>query len=207
MADNVAITPGTGATVAADEVAGALHQRVKISVGADGTAADWEGLVSNYIARPSGNFTRPSDTTAYASGDLVANSVTAGSVDAVSIAVARASGGTGSIRRALLRKSGTGITNSIFRIHLYEADPSTVTNGDNGAWSTSGVADYLGAIDVVIDRAFTDGAAGEGVPLAGGEINFDLTGTANVYALLEARGAYTPASAEVFTIELEVLQN
>jgi hypothetical protein len=82
-----------------------------------------------------------------------------------------------------------------------------VTNGDNGAWSTSGVADYLGAIDVVIDRAFTDGAAGEGVPLAGGEINFDLTGTANVFALLEARAAYTPGNAEVFTIELEVLQN
>jgi hypothetical protein len=137
----------------------------------------------------------------------VANSTTAGSVDAVSIAVARTSGGTGSIRRALLRKSGTSVTNAIFRIHLYEADPATVTNGDNGAWNTSGVADYLGAIDVVIDRAFTDGAAGEGVPLAGGEINFDLTATSNVFALLEARAAYTPGNAEVFTIELEVLQN
>jgi hypothetical protein len=41
MADNVAITPGTGATVAADDIGGVLHQRVKISVGADGTAADW----------------------------------------------------------------------------------------------------------------------------------------------------------------------
>lgn len=37
MADNVAITPGMGATVAADEIAGALHQRVKITIGADGT--------------------------------------------------------------------------------------------------------------------------------------------------------------------------
>lgn len=37
MADNVSITPGVGATVAADEIAGALHQRVKITVGADGT--------------------------------------------------------------------------------------------------------------------------------------------------------------------------
>ena len=40
MADNVDITPGAGATVAADLVASALHQRVKLSLGADGVAAD-----------------------------------------------------------------------------------------------------------------------------------------------------------------------
>lgn len=40
MADNIAVTPGSGATVAADEVGGALYQRVKLAVGADGAAAD-----------------------------------------------------------------------------------------------------------------------------------------------------------------------
>jgi hypothetical protein len=40
MADNVGYTPGTGATVAADDIAGVLHQRVKIGVGADGVAVD-----------------------------------------------------------------------------------------------------------------------------------------------------------------------
>jgi len=40
MADNIGYTPGSGATVAADEVGGALHQRVKLSIGADGAAAD-----------------------------------------------------------------------------------------------------------------------------------------------------------------------
>lgn len=40
MPDNVDIIPGTGATVAADLVGGVLHQRVKLSVGADGVAAD-----------------------------------------------------------------------------------------------------------------------------------------------------------------------
>ncbi len=40
MADNVDITPGTGATVAADLISGALHQRMKISQGADGSATD-----------------------------------------------------------------------------------------------------------------------------------------------------------------------
>lgn len=40
MADNVDITPGSGATVAADEIGGVLYQRFKPSVGDDGTAAD-----------------------------------------------------------------------------------------------------------------------------------------------------------------------
>lgn len=37
MADNVNVTEGSGKTIAGDEIAGAIHQRVKITVGADGT--------------------------------------------------------------------------------------------------------------------------------------------------------------------------
>lgn len=40
MADNVGYTPGTGATIAADEIAGVLHQRVKVGIGGDGVATD-----------------------------------------------------------------------------------------------------------------------------------------------------------------------
>lgn len=40
MADNLAITQGTGTTIAADDIGGVLHQRVKISQGADGAATD-----------------------------------------------------------------------------------------------------------------------------------------------------------------------
>jgi hypothetical protein len=40
MADNVGYTPGSGATVAADDIGGVLFQRVKPSVGVDGSAVD-----------------------------------------------------------------------------------------------------------------------------------------------------------------------
>jgi len=40
MADNVGYTPGTGANIAADDIGGILHQRVKIGVGVDGSATD-----------------------------------------------------------------------------------------------------------------------------------------------------------------------
>jgi hypothetical protein len=40
MADNIGYTPGTGATIAADEIGGVLHQRIKLGIGEDGTAID-----------------------------------------------------------------------------------------------------------------------------------------------------------------------
>lgn len=164
-------------------------------------------ITGGIVANPSANFTRPSDTTAYASGDLVANSTTAGSVVPMQLSVGRIAAGSGVIRRAKLHKSGTSVTNSSFRAHFFRAAPATVTNGDNGVFSVSGVSDYLGAFDISIDRAFTDGAAGLGVPVTGSELSFKLTSGQVVFVLLEARAAYTPASAEVFTLTLEVLQD
>jgi len=147
------------------------------------------------------SFTRPADTTAYASGDLVANSTTAGSVTPMTLSAANAAGGEVSIRRVRLQKSGTGVTNAAFRLHLYRGLP-TVANGDNGVWSSSGAANYLGSIDVTVDKAMTDGSVGYGAAAVNANIAF-LRGTA-LYGLLEARGAYTPASGEVFTVEAEV---
>lgn len=40
MVDNVAITPGSGASIAADDVGGVLYQRIKPAYGADGAATD-----------------------------------------------------------------------------------------------------------------------------------------------------------------------
>lgn len=164
------------------------------------------GQVGGHTARPSANFTRPGDTAPYSSGDLVANSTTAGSVVPMQFSVGRIAAGSGMIRRIRLRKSGTSITNASFRLHLYASSP-TPSNGDNVAWLTDGVAGYVGSLDVTCDKAFTDGASGNGTPTTGSEINFLLSSGLVYYGLLEARGAYTPANAEVFTCILEVLQN
>lgn len=40
MADNVPITAGSGTNIASDDIGGVQHQRVKLSLGADGTAVD-----------------------------------------------------------------------------------------------------------------------------------------------------------------------
>ena len=40
MADNLAVTPGVGASIAADDVGGVLYQRVKLTWGPDGIGND-----------------------------------------------------------------------------------------------------------------------------------------------------------------------
>lgn len=43
MSDNLLYTPGAGATLATDDIGGVHHQRVKLSLGADGAATDAPG--------------------------------------------------------------------------------------------------------------------------------------------------------------------
>jgi hypothetical protein len=172
----------------------------------DGTLAEVvaaAGITTN----PTATFTRPSDTTAYASGDLVANSTTAGSVVPMTFTVGRVSGGSFMLRRCKLATSSTSTTSASFRLHLFRAAPATVTNGDNGAFSVSGVADYIGAFDITVDRAFTDGAAGVGLPVVGTEMSVKLASGTTIRGLLEARAAYTPTSAGTFTVTLDDLQD
>lgn len=152
--------------------------------------------------QPSASFTRPADTTAYASGDLVANSTTVGSVVPLTFAnCTRGSGRSAQIRRVRISKTGTSITNTTVRVHLFNVLPTVATNGDNGAITiATGAAGYLGAVDVVINQAFNDGAAGALTT----EINVN---NLTLYGLLEARGAWTPASAEVITVTLEACED
>jgi len=173
------------------------------------------GIVGSYTTIISANFTRPADTSVYASGDLVANSTTAASVVPMSFTVSRYNDGSGMIRRVILKKSGTTATLASFRLHLYRSDPSTssgILNGDNGVWSTN-FSNWLGDVDLDMTaatngRAFRDSDVAENSPGVGSELNFiPSAGTQTIYGLLEARAAYVPASAEVFTVYLEVLQN
>lgn len=166
------------------------------------------GAVGNHIGIVSANFTRPTNTTAYTAGNLIANSTSAGSVVPMTFAgAARDLDITGMIRRARIKVSDTAWLNATVRVHLYRTFP-TAANGDGAAWSTS-ESQYLGAIDVTLDKQFTDPfVKGVGVPNNGSEINFaPAPTTTNIFGLLQAESAVTPASGSSWTVELEVLQN
>lgn len=156
------------------------------------------------ISNPVASFVRPADTTAYAIGDLVANSVTAGSVVPMKFNVNTYGTGQFRLTRVRIFKSGAVVTNATFRLHLYENLP-VFTNGDNGAWLTDNAAHWLGNIDMASMLAFSDGAAGTGSAAAGSELLIRMFQGTAIYGVLAALGAYTPASAEVFSVVLEEL--
>lgn len=148
------------------------------------------------------SFTRPANTTAYTDGDLVANHATAASVVALKFAVTAGQAGV-LIRRARLRKSGTSNTNAAFRLHLFQGNPAP-TGGDNAALAVSAIREYLGYIDFSTMAVWADGCVQHGVPAVGSEI-CAVPNNGAFYGLLEAKGAYTPASAETFAVQLEAL--
>lgn len=153
--------------------------------------------------------TRPANTTAYASGDAILASATAGdnnlanSVFVFENAV-RVTGYRGRVRRAGLKASGTAITNGSFRLHIFDRNPlaSAPGAGDNAGISLASNAGYLGSIDITLSLGGAGGCGGWGT----GEINFLSENSTNLYGILEARAAYTPASEETFAVTIDIDQ-
>lgn len=67
MADNILVSPGAGATIAADDIGGVLHQRIKVVIGADGVSG---GDVSSANPMPVNS---PSNVTEASTGNATLN--------------------------------------------------------------------------------------------------------------------------------------
>jgi hypothetical protein len=158
------------------------------------------------IITPTDSFTRPGDTTSYTAADLVANDVDAG--DVVPLTFGSNSIGThGIIRRVRLYKSSTTATAATFVVHLFSVAP-VVTNGDNGAFAVSTAANYLDEVAVDMSSGASVGTAYLYKPSAAVAIGFNFAHSGSlIYGLIEASGAYAPASAEVFQVTLEIESN
>lgn len=175
------------------------------------SGADWQAALADLGSRDgavvaSASFNRQANTTAYASGQALAPSPAA----VMELVVSQKVNGAGVIRRGRLTKSGTVTTLANFRAHLYRAVPTSLP-ADAAAFQTDKALDYLGWLDFDMTgaaaRAFSDGVKGFAVPSVGTDIIFlPATATTKIYALLEARAAYVPASAETFTLSLEIDQ-
>jgi hypothetical protein len=158
------------------------------------------------IVNPSANFTRPANTTAYASGQLVANSTTAGSVTDLSWTAARVAAGNFRISRVHMTLSSKSVTNTNFRVHFFNASTG-VSNGDGGTFVPSLAADEVCEMDVTIALAGADVSTGYGAANQGVACDVALGSGSTLYALIEARAAYTPASGETITVVPEIHQN
>lgn len=148
----------------------------------------------------SDSFNRPANTTSYTANDLVANSTVAIDVEPLTFNIGR--GGFRVVQIRVVKSDGTDVSNSSFKLHLYGSNP-TCANGDNGALSTN-VATPFGSATVPSMTSYTDDAA---AVLNIGDSNFagGIPGFADstyIYGLLQAVGAYSPASEETFSVVL-----
>jgi len=159
------------------------------------------------VTQTSANFTRPSGTTQYSVGDLVANNATAGSVTPMSFTVEVAQGRAMRIVSVKLETSSTtqDVGGADFRLHLYATSP-TVTNGDNAAF-LSIEATHIGFVDLDTLGIFSDAHAGTTPFDATQNIYWRLATGEILYGLLEGRGIYDPITVEVFTVTLNIEHN
>ena len=142
------------------------------------------------IVRAISSFVRPADVTQYAAGDLVANNTTAGSVTPLSFVSPK--GGPCYIKSVSLYHTDQDATASTFRVWFLSSSP-VVSNGDNGALAGIDAATVLGTVAITADQN-----CGDTFGISAAPIGLAVSGT--VYALIEATGTYTPASAETFGV-------
>ena len=78
---------------------------------------------------------------------------------------------------------------------------------EQAAFNPANAANFIDAMDVVLNEQFSDGAANSSNGAAG-EINYSLpSGSTKLFGLIRAGAAYTPASAEQISVALEVLKD
>jgi hypothetical protein len=161
------------------------------------------------IARVATEVTRPSDTTAYTAGDAVNNSTSAPVV--ITLAnVARANDTGGYIVGVRLSTDKKSIVPRL-RVHFYRASNPNVPN-DNAAMVSlyADESKKLGYVDLPAMITPAD-ATNSTISFAQDysvRIPFlPVSGGRAIYAALETRDAFTPASGEKFTLTVLVDQN
>lgn len=168
------------------------------------------GSVGGTTRLATGTMTRPSDTTQYAAGDGITTATSSASGMSVTNA-ARVSAGSGIIFGGVLEKSATSATSASFRGWIYQDAPSAVPN-DNSAFTAAVHADYQKLVGTFtcdmssVGVAGSDGLRGP-ITLERTNMAFKLASGTSLTVILEARGTYTPASAEVFRLALDIAQD
>lgn len=169
-------------------------------------------VVSDRILSVTSSITRPSNTTAYAAGDVLSD--TTGNAHHTFSNVVRAYGPlTGSIETAIITTSANQTTLPDLELWLFDADIATVA--DNAAFApTDAESNTLIGIIAFPVSQFKVGNAGSGA--AGNAVNAQTgigmqfstkNDTKAIYGQLVVRNAYTPVSAEIFTIRLFLAQD
>lgn len=156
------------------------------------------------VKRISAAFTRPSDTTQYAAGDVVGPVTTPAAMSFPN--AARGNGGSGRILELLLMFDLETITTATFRLHFFNAVLTPAADNAAFAGIATLPATYLGYVDPVILVTQAGGTAGQ-IRHAFGTSPFEYQcadGGSGLWVVITALGTYTPKSAGLVRLSLTV---
>lgn len=205
MADDVDITPGSGATIATDQVGSRHFQCIKLDLGANGVSVPVDTALPTvgYFVTVSTDVTRPADTTTYANGDCWSDSTSAPTSGGFTLTgAARASGKSGIITDAIICTNNDPATQMQGEIWIFDTAVTNVNDNSPLVVSDSEIKTYIGKIE------FTTEDAGNNISYHARNLNIGFTciGSANLRFLIKVKNAYVPASAEVLTVRLKIMQ-
>jgi hypothetical protein len=184
-------------------------------VGSGVTASESGGVLTVTISGGGGSsvttklseasYTRPADTTAYAAGDVLAESTSAATVLTFTN-IGASNGGGATLLGVTLIDSVAAATPPELELYLFDTAP-TMQN-DNVAWAPSDaeMEKCLGFVSLYRGLFKTCGANGI-VDVDGlSKSIICASGTTSIYGILVHRLSYTPTSAEKFTVRLRYAQ-
>lgn len=152
--------------------------------------------------KPVVTFNRPSDTTAYAIGDVVGSATSA----VHQLTNAGPSGGA-----VLMQSLDMYIGNSAvpagmggFRVHFFNAAPSGIADNSVFNLGASERSAYCGFVDLPTPQDLGDTLWTQ-VDYVGRMIKL-ASGQTSLWAEIEARGAYTPASGTTYELQVGLLE-
>jgi hypothetical protein len=185
MADNLGYTAGAGTTIAADDISSVFYQRVKLSIGEDGTAVDASAAAPVPVY---GVGVTASATFTPAAASHVANDCNGA---AGTFAFGALSASVFMITDAELEIDGATAEATAWRLYLYNVTPPSAY-ADDAAWDlgSGDRASFLGYIDLgtAIDLGSTQWVESHGV-----NKTIKLSGT-GVYGYLVNLTTLTPAN-------------
>jgi hypothetical protein len=209
MADNVAITAGSGTSVATDEIGGAHYQRVKIVWGADGTANDTSaasgkplpstlytstGTEINFTASSSSSATFTPAASSHTAGDVVGG---AQEFASMGISASRIM-----ITSASLRIDSATAQATAWTLYLFNITPPSAVADDAAHTLPSG--DRASFLDKIALGTAVDEGATQYIKVDGINKQIKLAGTSVFGYLVNNTTLSTEAVAHV--VELHAVQ-
>lgn len=151
------------------------------------------------------DFTRPSNTDAYAAKDVIGNTGAAANLTFTNIA--RINQGSGYITKVRIM-TNQAANAARFRLHLFHTAPTPIADNAQYTLSWSNRANRIGSID--LDAQSTEGTGSDASTSLNKDIRLEYhctSGSRTLYGILETLDAFTPTSAGLFYVEIAAENN